>query len=339
MASSTTLPRLAAALLGTALLFACGGGGSDPGGPAPGADARNGNYTAFATNGERFTLNVDFDAKSFGFKGLTVPAFAATGAFSNDAVAGTHVFQPPANPGNTARFRAIDDLIVGSYNFGDGVKPFVASRRFAKNAQEAAGNYNNLGISGTAAGEDDSTIYTSRINTDNTLQLCADNVIYGISRCPSASLRSYALTMDGDTFNATPSTGTGGDGFSFQVAQAGTSKVYLMSAVNAGTGARFFRIGLPEPTAFAGGTVWGGSVLGEWGVVNYDVGNYSTTGSTFDAKVSSLSGSLTGVGPDGPVGIRTFEAGRAFLMQNPQLAVLVGARNSPAAGYLQIGGR
>ena len=338
MSTSRNLLKVAV-LLGSALLAACGGGGSDAGSPPPPADARNGTYTAYATNGERLTLNVDFDGKRFTFKGLTVPSFGATGAFTNDSVAGTFVFQPPAGAGSTARFRYIDDLIVGSYNFGDGVKPFVASRRFAQNALEAAGTYDNLGVNRSAAGVDDSTIYTSRINADGTLQLCADNIIYTIAKCPASSVRSYTLAMDGETFNATPTPATGGDSFSFRVARAGAEKIYLMAAVGSVTGTRFFRIGLPEPTAFAGGNAWGGTVLGEWGVVNYTPGNYSSTGVAFDGKVVSLSGSLSGLGTDGPAGIRTFEAGRAFVMQNPQLAVLVGSRNSPAAGYLQIGAK
>lgn len=328
-----------AALLGSALLAACGGGGSDAGDPAPAADARNGTYTAYATHGERLTLQVDFDARRFSFKGLTVPSFGAAGAFSNDSVPGTFVFQPPAGAGSTARFRAIDDLIVGSYNFGDGVKPFVASRRFAQSVQEAAGVYNNLGVNRTSAGVDDSTIYTSRINADGTLQLCADDIIYTIARCPAASVRSYTLAMDGETFNATPTAATGGDSFSFRVARAGAEKIYLMAAVGSTTGTRFFRLGLPEPTAFAGGNAWGGTVLGDWGAVNYAPGDYSSTGVAFNGSVASLGGSLSGLGTDGPVGIRTFEAGRAFVMQNPQVAVLVGSRNSPAAGYLQIGAK
>lgn len=332
MSSSPTLLKTLAALLGASLLFACGGG-SDP------ADTRNGTYTAYATNGERLTLSVDFNAQRFTFSGLTVPSFGATGAFNNDSVAGSYVFQPPAGAGSTARFRYIDDLIVGSYNFGDGVKPFVASRRFAKNAQEAAGVYGNLGINRSEAGVDDSTIYSSRINADGTLQLCADNIIYTIAKCPAASVRSYTLAMDGETFNATPTAATGGDSFSFRVARAGTENIYLMAAVGASTGRRFFRIGLPEPAAFASGTVWGGTVLGDWGLFSYTPGDYSTTGVAFDAKVVSLSGSLSGLGTDGPVGIRTFEQGRAFIMQNPQVAVFVGSRNSGAAGYLQIGAK
>jgi len=298
-------------------------------------DTRNGTYTAYATTGERFTLILDFDLRQYwiGSPQTTVTAQDSTGAIGNDTVAGSYLFQG-AGMGATTGFRYVDDLVVGSLPVQGGIKPFIASRNFARSFAEAAGAYSNFGIN-HAGGADDSRIYTSRINADGTLQICNSFTIYAIGQCPAASVLNYTLTLNGDLFTA-----TGTDTFSFRVAKAGNETIYLMGAINYTSGARWFRVGLAESGAFGSGNARGGTTLGEWGTANFTSTSYASTGIAADGRAISLTGSLSTMGTIGPTGMRGFHsAANAFAMQNAQLGVLVGARNGSAAGYMQIGSR
>jgi hypothetical protein len=300
------------------------------------ADTRNGTYTAYATTGERFTLTLDFDARqySIGSPQTTVAALYAVGTFGDDSVAGSYLFQGADGTGATTGFRYVDDLVVGAFPMQGGIKPFVASRNFALSAAEAAGSYSNFGIN-HANGTDDSRIYTSRINSDGTMQICNSFTIYAIAQCPAASVLNYTLTQSGDLFTA-----TGVDTFNFRVAKAGNENIFLMGAINYTSGARWFRLGLAESGAFGPGSARGGTTLGEWGTANFTSTSYSSTGVAEDGHSISLTGSLSTMGTIGPTGMRGFRAAsNGFAMQNTQLGVLVGARNGAAAGYMQIGSK
>jgi hypothetical protein len=322
-------------------IVACGGGGSGGGSapPPPTPDARNGSYTIYATTGERFTLALDFDSSTYSIATQTsIAPMNESGTFSADGTTGSYVFLNGAGTGPTTRFRYVDDLVVGSYRFENVVQPFVGARRFAQSPAEAAGSYSTFGINRTA-GVGDSRIFTQRIAANGTLDLCSDNIIYAIANCPLSSVQAYTLTQSGDLFTATR-IGNAADFFSFRVAKAGTEPILLLGAINASAGTRFFRIGLNEARPFGAGTATGGTTLGEWGTAQYTPTTYSSSGVALDGHAITLTGTLSTLGANGPVNMRTLQAGgNAFAMQNSQLGILIGARNGTGAGYMQVGAR
>ncbi len=305
-----------------------------------GGDARNGIYTAYATTGERFTLTLDFDARQFTVGGpqASIVALSDSGAITDDVVPGTYWLQGAATSANS-KFRYVDDLIVGAFPVHGGTKPFVASRNFALSVAEIAGTYSNLGINGTGTSED-SRIYTTRIRDDATMQLCTNSTIYAIDNCPAATVLNYNLTLSGNQFTATATPAGAAGTFSFRVAKAGNENVFLMGGLDFAAGTRFFRIGLAESGAFAAGSARGATSWGEWGAATFTASSYSSTGVAADGHAISLSGSLGSMGAVGPSGMRHFQASYGgFAIQNTQLAVLLGARGTSAAGYMQIGSK
>lgn len=332
---ATRLRHLVAIVFAALVVTACGG--------SDGGDPRNAIYTAYASNGERFTLDIDFDGRRYAARGLTPSTTSTEGTFVPDSASGagssTFVFQPPANAGNTARFRVSEDLIVGSFKLGNDIVPFVASRRFASSVQDAAGTYNTFGVDIGAGDVANSTVQAARISSENGLQTCADAAVLAIASCPPAQLRTHALTMDGDTFTAAASSAAAGDGFSFRVARAGSEKIYLVASTGAAAAGRKFRIGLPETSTFGAAQARGASNAGEWNEVAVDAGNYSSNGVAPAGNFVNFSGTLTGLGANAPAGVRVFERNRAYVMQGTQLVVVAGAPGSDAGGYLQINSR
>lgn len=331
------LARRAALALSVATLAACGGGGGGGGTTPPPADARNGSYTAYAANGERYTLTLDFNQQTYAVASqVSAQPLAATGRFRADTEAGTYIFQPDgAAEAPTVKFRTPEDLVVGNLRLADGILPFIAARRFAQTAADAAGTFNVFGINRTGTALD-SRIFTQRIQADGTLQVCSDNVIYAMAQCPTASTLNHTLTVTGGLFTATR-TGTG-ETHQFRVALAGSEKIHLLGAINVAEGTRFFRIGLLESAAFPNGSARGGTTLGEWGTATFTSTSYSSTGFAVDGLSISLAGALAPLGPPG-MRVLTAPGGNAFVLQNAQLGVLVGARNGPATGYLQLGSK
>jgi hypothetical protein len=321
--------------LGTLADYACAVYPASCPATTPASPSPDGTYTAYAANGQRFTLTLDFTQRTYSFTGLTYSSYASSGSFAPGS-AGNQVFLTGSGVAN-ATFRASDDLIVGGYDFGGGVQPFVAARRFAASAAEAAGLYNNLGVNHTSAGVGDSAIYSSRIDADGTLRVCNDNIVYTLNQCPATSIVTYTLTMNGANFVATA---PGHDNFSFRVAYAGSEKIYLFAGVSPTTGTKYFRIGVLESPGFGSGTAYGASTWGEWGTANFTSTSYASNGFAADGHAISLTGTLSVLTPLGPSGMRAFHAtGYGFAIQNTQLAVLVGARGGASAGYMQIGGK
>jgi hypothetical protein len=298
----------------------------------------SGSYTAYATNGERFTLSLDFQSGTFSFSGINVAGYSSAGTFTATATERLYLFNGTAvaNQG----FRYSRDVIAGSYDFGGGARPFVAARSFATSVAEAAGTYSNLGVTLPTVGAADSAIYSSRIAADGKLYLCNDFTVYVIGLCPANSVQIYTLSLSGDTFTATPASANANTSFSFRVATAGGDRLYLMAAINATTGIRYFRIGVLESAEFPSGSAYGGTTLGEWGPAAFTSSSYSSSGIASDGRTISTSGPLSTMGTSGPTGMRKLTAvNNAFAIQNTQVGVLVGARGGSAAGYMQIGGK
>ena len=295
------------------------------------ADSRNGSYIAYSAAGERFTLHVDFDSGAYSITGISFPGYQAAGSFTADSTAGTYLFHSSGVA--NARFRHVDDLIVGSFDTGSGNKPFVAAKYFAQSFAEAAGAYNIFYVNRSTAGVVDSFIYQGRLGADGTLRLCFDNQIYTIDQCPAASVGTYAVTLNGDQFTATASNGSY---FYLRVAKAGGRQIYLTAGISLSTGTRGFGLGLPESASFSTMATYGANTAGSWVSETVTTSRYVSAGSDGNGQAVSLNGNLYSIA--GPSGFRIMY-GTGFVMQNPQLTALVGARGGAYAGFLQLGAR
>jgi hypothetical protein len=313
--------------LSFALLSACGGGG-DAGAPLTPSDGRNGTYQVYATNAQVYALTVNFDARTYT---MTGNGLNASGSFSADVSGTTFTI------GGNARFRSATDLIVGGFDFGAGVKSFVAARNFVTSASELTHTMNVLGLNHTGVTPTDSRIYQSRF-TGGTMQACLDNIIYTVANCPAASVHTYAMSFNGDLITGTDAAHS--ETITFRVARSGSLLIYLRAGTSSG-GSPGFRIGLPEAAGLPGGTFVGASTLGAWGSAALTNTSYNVTATLASGASATDSATLGGLGASGPTGIRAgnraSDGAGVFVMQGSPLAVLVGARGGPAAGYMEIG--
>ncbi|HEY0820159.1 MAG TPA: hypothetical protein VGD46_15340 [Rhizobacter sp.] len=314
-------------LCGLLALAGCGGGGDGGAGSGPGfGDPRNGTYLAYAANARVYELTVNFDSGTYRMQGhgIDVPgSFTASG--------GSYVI------GGNARFRTATDLVVGGFNFGNGVTSFVAARQFVTSAAGLTHTFNGMGINLSGSTPNASRIFSSRFSS-GTLQTCTDNVIYSIATCPSASVYTYTLSFNGSEITGVDAAHN--DTIRFRVARSGNLLVYLRAETPTG-GVPSFRIGLPETAGLAGGTFVGASTLGNWATTvltntSYDIAGLRANGNNF-ADAASLA-ALAGTPPAGiRAGVRISDNGTLFVMQGSPLSVVVGANSAPTAGYIEIG--
>jgi hypothetical protein len=309
-------------------LAGCGGGDGGAGSGPGFGDPRNGSYLAYAANGRIYDFTVNFDSGSYRMLGHGIDA---QGLFT--ASGGTYTFGGTGND----RFRTATDLVVGGFDFGNGVTSFVAARQFVTSAAGLTHTFNGMGINLSGSTPNASRIFSSRF-TAGTLQSCTDIVIYSIATCPSASVYTYALSFNGSEITGVDAAHN--DTIRFRVARSGNLLVYLRAETPTG-GVPSFRIGLPETNGLAGGTFIGASTLGNWATTalsntSYDIAGLRANGVNF-ADSAALSG-LAGTPPAGiRAGVRISDNGTLFVMQGGALSVVVGANSAPTAGYIEIG--
>lgn len=113
-----------------------------------GMDPRSGVYKVFAIGMQAYDLSMDFDAQTYAIVEPTGPA-VDEGTFSADPAApGTYVFQTARSTGvvNTARFRVLENALVGAFPFRINFsptyapQPFVAARSFVTSRRALAGD-------------------------------------------------------------------------------------------------------------------------------------------------------------------------------------------------------
>jgi hypothetical protein len=294
-------------------------------------DSRNGSYIAYSTAGERFTITVDFDAGTYGIAGITFPAYEASGSFTAASTAGSYIFQPAAAAA-PAGFRYVDDLLVGSFDTGIGTRPFVAGRRFAQSLSEALGSYGIFGINREASGSAESYIYPGRLSADSKMRICWDLQIYPIDQCPASSVVTYDVTRNGDEFTATNASSS----YKFRVAQAAGQNIYLWTFADSSSGRRYFRIGLQESANSAAAVTYGANTAGAQVSQTWTASRLTSSGVSASGTAVALNGNLQDIA--GPSGLYSMY-GVGFVMQNPQLTVLIGAQSGAYKGFLQLGGR
>ncbi len=296
------------------------------------ADARNGRYYAYTTTGQLYALTLDFNALTYVMTGNglnTVGAFTAnTGG--NYTIAGN------------ARFRVEPDLVVGGFDFGSGVRPFVAARRFVADLTQLDGQeFNIFGVNTpVSSGSADSRVFSARWSGGNTLTICVDNVIYAFSQCPAASRWTYAVTASGADSEFTGVDVAHNDTIVFRVAQSGADAIYIRVGTTTDNATRQFRIGVPNTAGLTPMTTQGGATDGSWNSILLSNTSYVFNGISAQGNIILDTSTLGDVGI-GPTGIRrgTFTQSGAgfFVMQSSTLSIAVGARSGPLTGFMQIG--
>jgi hypothetical protein len=313
LAKRLHLVALAAA---ASVLAACGGSDDD-------------SYTAFGSAGAPFELKADLSSGDYEAAGIH-------GRFAADAASGNYTFDQQLGAGKTARFRALPDLLVGNIVLGGSQRTFDAARRFAASAQEAAGSYNLLGATHSAAGVEGSLLASVRIGSDATMRACVTSPPVTVEACPAAALRQYTLAWSGADIVASPASGN--DALRFRVALSGAEKV-MLQADSAPDGTHRFAVGLQDAFAGRGGTAWAASTDGAWSRVFHDTINLSSEGVGPGGAAANYSGTMAPMAAPAPAGLRNFETHRGYVAQDSQLMVVLGAAGTDAAGYLQIGAR
>ena len=283
-------------------------------------DGRNGAYKAYAANGRVYDLTIDFDALNYTMTvdGTPVQKTFAAGA-GEFIVAGTQ------------RLRTAADLVIGNHDFGTGLVPYIAARRFGTTLVD--GSYNlatrNVAADGTASTHPG----TARIS-GNVLSVCqADSSVFSTQNCPVV-LTSYMLSVAGDIYTGVDT--TSGAVITFQLARSGAAIVFL-SAGSAPDATQQLRVGLQESSGLAWGTLFGPTDTGDWVTMVLDAANISYA--VLGANTNDQAG-MQRISSFGPfammVGKRLSDSADIFVLQTPPLAIVVGAFDDLANGSFQV---
>jgi len=294
-------------------------------------DPRNGTYKVVAADGREYDMTIDFDAGQYTMVGngqsvqRTFTADAGGGGFT---VAGT------------SRFRTATDLVVGGHDFGSGVLPYVAGRKFITsvsplNSCQIGGQYNLATRNVPATGPATTHAGTACV-ANNVLLVCQSDTqpVALPQNCPAGSLKSYSLSVSGTLFSGTEL--STGEKFSFRAADSG-ALLMLLSAGPASDGSLQMRIGVPDAPAIAGGTLYGASTSGDWVTMTLSNTSYAATGASGSSDSATLS-RLSAIG--GPFAMRSgplvSNNQKIFVMQASPLAVMFGDFGGGASGLMQV---
>lgn len=319
-----------------------------------GGDSRNGSYKAFATNGTRQTLALNFDTSAYTWTDSNNVVLAGT--FAADAnEAGTYVFQSSrvTTVANTARFHLNLDTVIGAFPFvvtqsateSYAIQSFVASRALEMQQAALDGVYNRFGIDvgPTTQTSDISQFQISGGGT--TLVRCADINISRIDICPPANLQTWQISPGSVSGMWTMAeVASPSNTANIALARIGNQKIFLIAGKSASDPhTAVFRIGVPEGTAWPAGIGYGTATPGSWGRVEVAANNTSTrSGVATDGSTVQTSNTFYSMAPSQPNGMRLLPnmstGATYFAMQGANIFAIIGA-NDPAHGtngYLQI---
>lgn len=294
-------------------------------------DPRDGEYTVAATDGRGYTLTLDYVALTYSMVG---PGVNRSGSFTATADGGYQI------SGNE-RWRASADLVVGGFDFGSGVLPFVAGRSFLTSVSALPSAELNL-VARVVDASGASTRATGARWSPGRLQICTTEPFVSVGACAPGDLKTYALTVNASgLFTAFEL--ASGQSFSFRVARAGAGVVYLRTG---GETTRVFQVGLLENAGPSGGTVQGAASDGAWGTSTLSATSYQFNGSAPSGPVTRAA-TLAPLGATAPIGLRVGDrspdGARILVLQQPMLSIVAGARNqldgSPgiADGAIELG--
>lgn len=282
-------------------------------------DVRGGNYTAFASDGQRLDVAADFVARTLTF-GTGTSAVAAP--FTPQSTDASNLFSAQAG------FMAHRDLLVGTAPLNGATPVFLAARSFVTSAAALDGHaFNVFGID-TPTGAAATSSFQSVAFSGTTMQVCDALAPYALASCPVSSLRSYALSVAGNVFTGVDAIDS--DTVTFQVAQSGSTLVFLRAEATA-TG-QAFRVGLSTNSGIVADQLLGGDNAGHWDRLSLTpttleedtFGEVSTPlGTTLTTAAGQPAGLANGLLPSG-TGV--------FLAEDGGLAVVLGARNVSGVG-------
>jgi hypothetical protein len=218
-------------------------------------DLISGPYHVFASNGQRYDVDVDFSAARFTLQGNGPDA---TAALARDPVDFSYV----AGAGPTM-FRTPPGMLAGTLDLGAGSpQPFVAASTFATTLVELDGvSFVVFGRDLPAGGGAHSHLFTASI-AGATMTTCVDPTLPAPADCPAALQRRYALAAGGDgSFTAVDA--TLGDTTTFFVAESLGHPVFLRA--DASPIGRRFDVGMPGPDKIPATALVGGDTRGRWG--------------------------------------------------------------------------
>jgi uncharacterized repeat protein (TIGR01451 family) len=283
-------------------------------------DGRNGAYKAYAANGRVYDLTIDFDALTYTMTVNGAPVQKTFVAANGEFVVG-----------GTQRLRTAPDLVIGNHDFGSGLTPYIAGRRFGTTLVDGAYNLatRNVAADGTATTRPGS----ARIS-GNVLSICqTDTGVNPTQNCPVV-LTSYMLSVAGDVYTGVDT--ASGAVITFQLARSGASIVFL-SAGAAPDATQQLRVGLQESSGLAWGTLFGPTDTGDWVTMVLDAANISYA--VLGAATNDQAGlqRISNTGPFGMmVGKRFSDSADIYVLQTPPLAIVVGAFDDLANGVFQV---
>lgn len=286
------------------------------------ANKPGGGYRAYTAAGQSLDAHVDFDRSTLTIGTVTLPFAAA------DASGTRHL---PSG----AAWREAPDLLVGTADLGDGVKPFIAARRFATSQAELEGRSLALLEIETAGGHAVSRVRPATFE-NSMLHVCLDAAA-SIAACPPASLRWIPVSFYGGVFSG--SNAVTFESMRFRIARSGDTLVLLSAEPS--TAGRVFQLGVSTAHGVAAGSFEGGDSLARWGTLTLA----PSTSALHEALVRAdgsplaLDGSLSAT-TDGPGGVTAGtlgdDASPVWLAQDGVLAVAIGKPGSSVDGLLQL---
>jgi uncharacterized repeat protein (TIGR01451 family) len=295
-------------------------------------DARNGSYTTFSADGKPYTMAIDFDAGQYSISGSGV------------ALTRTFVFDPATTDyvvGGNVRFRVASDLLVGGDDFGGGLLPYVAARKFATTVSSIAGSY-DLGTRNVPSAATPVSHAGTALVSGNTLSVCQSESVdvVAVRNCSADARKDYLnLTVSGNGFVGRTDTG---EVYAFSVAESGALKL-LLSASSAPDGSQQLRIGVVDSTGgfTYGPPSFGPSTNGDWLTVTLanagSTANYTASGTSTTDSASLVTINPGGSGPFSMlVGTSVLYNANIYVMQASPLVVVVGGVLGAASGLMEV---
>ena len=304
-------------------------------------DLRNGDYTAYASNGRQYTFTLDFNNKTWAMVGQQVDQ---AGSFTLDANGVDYVIS------GASKFRLNSDgLIVGALDFNltgsnhpydHGVRPFVASRTFTTQYSALLGQeFNLMGINLRRNDSLESVALPAAFAQDG-LQVCFAPIPVKVALCPSDMLATYGLTVVGSEIRGIDTVHK--DSIHFRLAVAGSAYILLRSEDAADDTGRQFRVGLANTNGLAGGSFATSSTRGPWGTTTVTDTHYAFSGTASDGSTLNEAADLSPLTNAGPTGVRrgnlaTDAAPPIFVAQNDPLVLMLGVAGGALQGTIDIG--
>ena len=291
-------------------------------------DGRNGAYKAYAANGRAYDLTIDFDALNYTMTGGAAPE-------TKTFVAGAGEFIV----GGTHRLRTAADLVVGNHDFGTGLLPYIAARRFGTTLVDGVFNLatRNVAADGTATTHPG----TARIS-GNVLSVCqTDTSVSATQVCPVV-LR-ITCSACGDVYTG-PTRAAALPSLPARPLRRFDHQAERLAAPDAPSTSRRPAGAADSPGERCRADITraaGFTDVADWVRMELDAANisYAVLGSASPLPTNDQAG-LQRISSSGPfammVGKRLTDSSDIYVLQTAPLAVVIGAFDDTASGTFQV---